>query len=78
LARDCTRNAGFVSLAEVPEDLFIAGVIVVTMTEDGHFGTRFVSEDIDELPNIEVQLDLGSTVAAAWAAASTAEADATA
>lgn len=70
--RDCTMNAGFVSLADVPEDVFIAGVIVVTQTKEGFFGTQFVAVDVDEIPTTEAQLDLGSRIAAAWAAASPA------
>lgn len=78
MTRDCTRNAGYVSTSDVSEDVYVMGAIVVTMTEDGRFGTHFVSEDMTEMPDVETQLDLGSTVAAAWAAASTAEADASA
>jgi hypothetical protein len=64
--RDCTQNQGFISLPELPEEVFIAGAIIVTMTPEGKYGTHFVSESIDELPSPAVQLDLGVAVADAW------------
>lgn len=67
--RDCSRNQGFVALGDVPEEVWVAGVIVVVMNEDGSFGTRFQAEDLDELPATEVQMDLGKAVAEAWATA---------
>lgn len=70
--RNSELNQGFVALPDVAEEVVIAGVIVVTMNQDGTFGTHFKAEDLDEIPPVEVQLDLGSTIAAAWAAASIA------
>lgn len=74
--RDCSRNAGFVSLHDTPEEVYIAGVIVVTYDEHGNYGTRFEAESLDELPPPEVQLDLGQSIASAWAAASIASSEA--
>lgn len=70
--RNCERNAGFISLHDLPEEVFVAGAIIVTIDEHGHYGTRFVSEDIDELPPADVQLDLGVSIATAWQAAALA------
>lgn len=69
MSRDCSHNAGFIALPTVPEDVFVAGVIVVTMTQDGTYGTHFVAESIDELPDVSTQLDLGAAIAEAWTVA---------
>ena len=75
MARDYERNLGFISLPDLPEEVYIAGAIVVTLDEAGTYGTHFVSEDIDELPPVDVQLDLGASVSTAWAAAALAPKD---
>lgn len=68
--RDCTKNAGVIPASSIPEDVYIAGAIVVTMAEDGRtYGTHFIPVSLDELPDPEVQEILASTITTAWALA---------
>lgn len=67
--RDCSHNAGFISLAAIPVEEYVAGVIVVTIDDDGEYGTHFIPESLDEVPDPEVQKELGKLVTQAWATA---------
>jgi hypothetical protein len=67
--RSCDRNAGFLSLTQIPEELYIAGAIIVTLDEDGNPGVHFVAESLDEVPIPEVQAELGALVTQAWSLA---------
>ncbi len=60
------RNVGHVDVPQVPDDLWIAGVIVVTMDEDEKFSTVFVPDSLDEVPIPEIQQELGALIAQAW------------
>ena len=64
--RDCTRNAGYLSTTQVAEDLYVAGAIIVTVTEGGELGVQFIAESLDEVPIPEVQEALGQMVTTAW------------
>lgn len=67
--RNTTRSAGFVSLAEVPEDRWVAGIAVVTLNEEGGYDVIFQAESLDSVPDPEVQEVLGPIIAQAWALA---------
>lgn len=67
--RNTTRSAGFVSLAEVPEDRWVAGIAVVTLNEEGGYDVIFQAESLDNVPDPEVQEILGPIIAQAWALA---------
>lgn len=67
--RSYERNAGYVNLPQIPDDLWIAGVIVVTMDEDEKFSTVFVPEALDDVPHPEVQESLEPLIVQAWSMA---------
>lgn len=67
--RDCSRNAGFISAPEIPEDLWVAGAIIITLDENANYGFRFVAESMDEVPSPEVQETIGRWAAQAFALA---------
>lgn len=67
--RSYDRNVGYVNVPQVPDDLWIAGVIVVTMDEDENFGTIFVPDSLDETPIPEVQEALGELIVQSWSMA---------
>jgi hypothetical protein len=64
--RSYDRNAGYLNLPHLPDDLFIAGAIIVTLNEDGELGATFVAESIDDVPAPEVQEELSALVRQAW------------
>lgn len=64
--RDCSRNAGVLSTYDVPEDLYIAGYVLVTLDEDGNYGFMFRNESLDEVPSPDVQETLGRWLAQAY------------
>lgn len=65
------RNAGFVSLPDIPDDQYIAGVVVVLMDENGEYTAVFKPESLDATPIPEVQEALGPLITQAWAMANT-------
>lgn len=64
--RTYDRNAGFVSLPQIPDDKFIVGVIVIMTDEDGNYSTEFIPESLVEVPSPEVQETLGGMAAQAF------------
>lgn len=69
MQRSYERNLGMISTPEVPEDKWIAGVVVVTMDEEGKFSTIFKAESLDDVPTPEVQEALDGMISQAWAMA---------
>lgn len=67
--RNCERNAGFIATTEIPEDLWVAGAIIITIDEDGQYGARFLAESMDAVPSPEVQETIGRWAAQAFALA---------
>jgi hypothetical protein len=67
--RSYERNAGYVDLPQIPDDVWIAGVIVVTMDADENFSTVFVPESLDDVPIPEVQQELGQLIVQSWSMA---------
>lgn len=64
--RDCTKNAGFLSLNDLPEDVYVLGAVIVTMDEDGNYGLAYRSESFDNVPIPEVQESLSPLIIQAW------------
>lgn len=64
--RRVDRNAGFLSTSDVPDDVYIAGYVLVTLDESGEYGFIFRPESLDEVPSQEVQETLGRWLAQAF------------
>jgi hypothetical protein len=72
MARAIDRNIALIALGQdFPDDVFIAGVIVVTLDQDGNYGTVFKAESLDDLPIPELQEELGHHITTAWEMANT-------
>ncbi|QNJ55560.1 hypothetical protein SEA_PHINKY_69 [Microbacterium phage Phinky] len=63
MARDTTKNAGFLSLDMIPEDVTVVGAVIVTMDEAGNYGSILIPESLDALPTPEVQEIVGGYAA---------------
>lgn len=65
--RSFEHNAGFISLVNhVPDDEYIAGVVVISINDNGDYSSRFIPESLDEVPSPEVQETLGAMIAQAF------------
>lgn len=60
------RNPGLVTLPQIPDDQWIAGVVVVLYDEDGNYTTSYRAVGMDELPTPEVREELGTLITHAW------------
>lgn len=65
------KNVGFISLPEVPDNVFIAGAIIVMIDEEGEYNVAFRAESLDKVPSEELQQEIASIVRSAWAIANT-------
>lgn len=66
MARDTTKNAGFLSLDMIPEDVTVVGAVIVTMDGAGNYSSVLIPESLDALPTPEVQDVLGGYVATSF------------
>ncbi|UOW92810.1 hypothetical protein SEA_ROBINROSE_67 [Microbacterium phage RobinRose] len=67
--RSYERNAGYLSLTEIPDDQYIVGAVVVLMDGDGNYSAAFVNESLDSVPDPEVQDEIGPWVTQAFSLA---------
>lgn len=64
--RSYDRNAGMITFPDLPDDVWVAGAILVTMDEEGRYSAVFRAESLDETPIVEVQEELGAMIAQSW------------
>ncbi|AYB70175.1 hypothetical protein SEA_ONEIAGILLIAN_65 [Microbacterium phage OneinaGillian] len=67
--RSYERNAGYLSLTEIPDDQYIVGAVVVLMDGEGNYSTVYVNESLDSVPDPEVQEVQGPLIATAFSLA---------
>ncbi|UDL15439.1 hypothetical protein SEA_PEPE25_64 [Microbacterium phage Pepe25] len=67
--RSYERNAGYISLTDIPDDKYIVGAVIVLMDEHGEYSTVFVNESLDSVPAPEVQGEIGPWVAQSFSLA---------
>lgn len=63
MARDTTKNAGYLSLDMIPEDLTVVGAVIVLMDDAGNYSSMHVPESLDALPTLDEQIDHGDIIA---------------
>lgn len=67
MARATDKNNALIRLGlGFPDDVFIAGVIIVTYDNDGQYGTHFKAESLDSVPGPELQEQLSRNITTAW------------
>ena len=64
--RSYERNAGFMSLPQIPDDKAIVGAVIVMMDDAGEYSSVWVPESLDGVPPSEVREVAGGYVATAF------------
>jgi hypothetical protein len=64
--RDCSKNAGFISLEDIDPTKYIVGVVVVLYDEDGNYSSEWRPVSMDEIPGPEAREDIGALVSGAF------------
>lgn len=65
------RNTGYLNMPDIPDDKWVAGIVVILMDDDSKYSTEFRAESLDKVPGPELQETLGQMLAGAWELANT-------
>ncbi|HLV43702.1 MAG TPA: hypothetical protein VKY39_01995 [Aggregatilineales bacterium] len=59
------HNTGIITMPEMPDDKWVAGVIAIMLDEDGNYSAVFQSGE-REMPTPEIREEIGSLACHAW------------
>lgn len=60
------RNTGYLTMPDLPDDKWVAGVVVILMDDESNYTAEFHPESLDKVPGPELQETLGQMLAGAW------------
>lgn len=66
MQRSYEKNAGYISLPDIPDDKFIVGAVVILMDDAGEYSSVWVPESLDAVPTNETQEVVGGMAATAF------------
>lgn len=66
MQRSYEKNAGYISLPDIPDDKFIVGAVIVLMDDAGEYSSVWVPESLDAVPTNETQEVVGGMAATAF------------